>query len=391
MAMDISKKTFIWAIVGLIALRIILMILVMNNVPFTGMTADGFRPTFTESYQPDESQYFKLAEGLIAGRAEKLVPNIGAPLIFAPFIYFTSASLPDELAKSVFVFEAFVLFFLALILVVLIAEKLFNSRKLAVTSAALFTVYPWVLLGIFNIAGYKNAIPAFHYQLWIFILSDYLSAFWVYLSFFLILKWFNDIFENSAMNWRKIIILSVVSAAAILTRVGNFWLILIVFSAFLHYRNFKKLIFYGFFLSAAYLPQLVFNTIAFGAPWTFGYRDPLVGASTSSTTLTQWFNPENLWLNFSKFSPQHHFSIFLITAAFFVLIFYFGYKYLSKINRKFVLIIEMWFWSYLIFYGLFDESLSQLRYFLPAIPVFIYFFTGCLLYLWSKFKLNNYV
>jgi len=228
--MDISRKTFILTILGLILLRILLVVLVMNNIPFTGMTAGGFRPTFTESYQPDELQYFKLTEGLIAGRSEKLVPNIGASLIFAPFIYFTGASLPDELAKSVFIFEAFVLFSLALILVVLIAEKLFNSRKLAVISVALFSVYPWVLLLIFNLAGYKNAIPAFHYQLWIFILSDYLSAFLVYLGFFLIFKWFKNIFESLAINWQELIIIAVVSGAAILTRMGNFWLILIIFS-----------------------------------------------------------------------------------------------------------------------------------------------------------------
>ncbi|MBI2635349.1 MAG: hypothetical protein HYW79_02285 [Parcubacteria group bacterium] len=388
---DISKKTFIWAITGLIILRVVLMILMMNNIPFTGMTAGGFRPTFTESYQPDELQYFKLTEGLIASRAEKLVPNIGTSIIFAPFIYFTGASSPDELAKSVFVFEAFVLFSLALILVVLIAEKLFNSRKLAVVSAASFVVYPWVLLLIFNLLGYKNAVPAFHYQLWIFILSDYLSAFWVYLGFFLIFKWFNNIFESSTINWKELIILAVVSGAAILTRMGNFWLILIIFSTFLYYRNFKKLIFYGFFLSIAYLPQLVFNAIAFGAPWIFGYRDPKVGASTSSTPLAQWFNPENLWLNFSKFSPQHYFLLFLIAAAFFILIFCFGYKYFSKMNGKFALVTGAWFWSYLIFYWIFDESLSQLRYFLPMVPIFIYFFVAAMIYLAGKFKGKIYV
>lgn len=386
--MDISKKTFVWAIIGLIVLRIILMILVMNNIPFTGMTANGFRPAFTESYQPDESQYFKLTKGLLAGHAEKLVPNIGTSLVFTPFIYFTDASSPDRLIKPIFIFETFILFSLALILVALMAKKILNSRKWAVASATLFTVYPWMLLVFFQLIGYKNAIPAFHYQLWIFILSDYLSAFWIYLSFFLIFKWFDDIFENPTINWRKIIILSVVSAAAILTRIGNFWLILIIFSIFLYYWNLKNLIFYGFFLSAAYLPQLVFNTMAFGAPWTFGYRDPSVGASTSSTPLAQWFNPENLWLNFSKFSPQHYFSLFLIAAAFFILIFYFGYKHLSKMNRKFILATGMWFWSYLIFYGLFDESLSQLRYFLPAIPAFIYFFMAAMLYLFNKISIK---
>ncbi len=386
---DISKKTFIWAIISLIVLRIILMILVTNNIPDTGMKAGDFKPTFTESYQPDEWQYFQLTRGLISGKAEKLVPNIGAPLVFAPLMYFAGSDSVAEFTPYVFIFQTFILFFLAIILVALIGYYLFNSRTLALVSAFLFTIYPWLLLGFLKLIGYDNAIPAFHYQLWIFILSDYLSAFWVYLSFFLIFKWFKDIFESSAMNWGKLIALSAASGAAILMRVGNFWLILIIFAAFLYYRKFRKAVDYGFFLGLVYLPQLIFNTVAFGAPWVFGYRDPSVGASTSSIALTEWFNPENLWFNFSKFSPQYYFLLFLIAVAFFVFIFFFGYKYFSKTNKKFVVITAAWFWSYLIFYGLFDESLSQLRYFLPAVPIFIYFFIASIIYIRQKLCLKK--
>jgi len=389
--MDISKKTFIWAIVGLIILRIILMILVMNNIPFTDMQDGGFRPTFTESYQPDEPQFYQMAKGLVSGRAERLVPNIGAPIIFAPLIYFTGVSSPDELAKSVFVFEAFVLFSLALILVALIAKKIFNSRKLAGISAALFIAYPWMLLGIFNLAGYKNAVPAFHYQLWIFILSDYLSAFWVYLGFFLIFKWFENIFESPAINWKELIVLAIVSGAAILTRMGNFWLILIIFSTLLYFSRFKKAALYGFFLGLAYLPQLIFNMAAFGAPWIYGYRDPLLGASTSSGLFSNWFNPSNLWFNFSNFSPDFYLIFFFLSTGFLISFFIFGYAYFSKINKKFTAIAAAWFWSYLIFYWTFDESLSQLRYFLPMIPVFIYFFVAAVIYLVGKFNKKIYV
>lgn len=377
---DISKKTFYWAIIGLIVLRIILVVLVMNNIPDTGMKAGGFRPSFTESYQPDEPQYIQLTKGLILGEAEKLVPNIGAPLVFAPFAYFIGANSPEKLVKPLFIFEAFFIFSLAIILIALIGLHLFNSRKIALACAMLFIVYPWFLLWFFKQINYQNAIPAFHYQLWIFILSDYLSAFWVYLSFFLIFKWFEDIFKSSAINWRKLIILSIASGAAILTRVGNFWLILIIFAAFLYYRKFREAIGYGFFLGLAYLPQLVFNAAAFGAPWIFGYRDSSVGASTSSTPLIEWFNPGNLWLNFSKFSPHYYFLLFLIAAVFFIFIFFFGYKYFLKTDKKFAAISTAWFWSYLIFYGLFDESLSQLRYFLPAIPIFIYFLVASIIH-----------
>jgi len=379
--MDISKKIFIGVIIGLIVLRAALMIFVMDNVPFTDMRDGGFRPTFTESYQPDEPEFYQIASGLVSGKFEKRVPNIGAPLIFAPFVYFTGAGLPDELAPVIFIFEAFILFSLALVLVALMAKKLFNSYKWAALGAALFAFYPWFLLGFFKLIGYKNAVPAFHYQLWIFILSDYLSAFWVYLSFFLIFKWFKDIFENSDISMKPVLFLAIASGAALLTRVGNFWLILIIFAVFLYFKQIKRIAIYGFFLFIAYLPQLIFNTVTFGAPWIYGYRDSAVNASTLSTPLTEWFNPSNLWLNFSKFSPNHYFILFLIATGSIIVIFVLGYKYLARINKNFAIIASAWFWSYLIFYWFFNESLSQLRYFLPIVPIFICFIIAAVLYL----------
>ncbi len=386
---DISKKTFYWAIVGLILLHIVLIVLVMNNIPDTGMKAGGFRPSFTASYQPDEPQFFELSKNLAKGQTTKLVPNIGASLVFAPLIYFNGVDSLDKLAPIVFIFQAFILFSLAIILVALIGYYLFNSRTWALASASLFVIYPWLLLGLFKLVGYDNAIPAFHYQLWIFILSDYLSAFWVYLSFLLVFKWFKDIFQTKNFNLWKLACLVLISGMALLTRVGNFWLILIIISTLFYFKQYKKFLMYCIFLIIIYLPQLIYNTLAFGAPWIYGYRDPLMGVSTLTTPLSKWFDPANLWLNFSKFSPQHYFLLFLIAATFFIFIFFFGYKYFSNIDKKFTTITVAWFWSYLIFYGIFNESLSQLRYFLPAIPIFIYFFIASIIYIGQKLYLKK--
>ncbi|MFH0956210.1 MAG: hypothetical protein V1801_03320, partial [Candidatus Falkowbacteria bacterium] len=233
--MDISKKTFIWAIVCLIILRIILMILVMNNIPFTNMQDGGFRPTFTESYQPDEPQFFELSKNLAKGQVMKLVPNIGASLVFAPFIYFSGVDSLDKLAPIAFIFQAFILFSLAIILVAFIGYYLFNSRTWALASAFLFVIYPWLLLGIFKFIGYNNAIAAFHYQLWIFTLSDYLSAFWVYLSFLVIFRFFNRIFREPKIELKWMAILAILGGLALLTRISNVWLILIILGIFLSF------------------------------------------------------------------------------------------------------------------------------------------------------------
>ncbi|MDO8676898.1 MAG: hypothetical protein Q7K16_04635 [Candidatus Azambacteria bacterium] len=388
--MDIGRKTFVWAIAGLIILRFFLIVLAMNNIPDTGMKDGGFRPSFTAVYQPDEPEFYQIANGLVSGRFEKRAPNIGAPLIFAPLIYFSGVNSPDQLAPYAFILQAFIIFSFAVIIVALIGRQILGSRLLGLAGAVLFTIYPWLFLAFFKIIGYGNAIPAFHYQLWIFILSDYLSAFWVYLSFYLLLRNFEST-KKSEIKYGYLIILATASGLALLTRVGNFWLILIIFSIFLFYTRFKKAMIYGCLLALVYAPQLIFNFIAFGAPWIYGYRDPLVGASTSTTSLSKWFDPANLWQNFAKFSPHYYFWLFVFSAGFFIITFIYGYKYLAKVNKNFAIAASMWFWSYLIFYWIFDESLSQLRYFLPMIPAFIYFFVAAVVYLAGKFKKRIYV
>jgi len=382
---DISKKTFIWAIIGLIVLRIILMILVMNNIPDTGMRDGGFRPTFTESYQPDEFQFFELSKNLAKGQTIKLVPNIGAPLVFAPLIYFSGVDSLDKLAPIVFIFQTFILFSLAIILVAFIGYYLFNSRTLALASASLFVIYPWLLLGIFKFIGYDNAIAAFHYQLWIFTLSDYLSAFWVYLSFLVMFGFFNRIFREPKIELKWMAILAALSGFALLTRISNVWLILIILGIFLSFGRIKKALIYSTFLFIAYLPQLIFNLAAFGKIAGYGYYDKNLVPSAPQ----EWFSLSNFWINFSHFSPRHYFLWFLFSIVALFLVSFFGFKYLKKINIVFSAITLFWFLTYMLFYWLFDIGLSQLRYFLPAIPAFISLFVAAVIYLAGKINQKN--
>ncbi len=369
---DISKKAFIWAIIGLIILRIILIVLVMNNIPFTDMQLGGFRPHFNESYMPDEQKFFDIGKGLAAGKIINSSPsNLGYGIFLAPFIYFYDAKEPIDIAKPIFIFQEFMLFPVALILAALIATYLFKSRFWAAISAGLFAVYPWLILGFGKIIGYSNTIPAFHHQLWIIIQSDYTSALLVYLAVFLFLKWRAELMVLKPNN--KVIWLGIITGAAMLVRMMNIFLFLIIIAALLCFKRWKPAILYALSAAIAYLPQVIFNWLAFKAPWTFGYTSKEGGWAYES-----WFKISNLWLNFSHFSPGHYFLWFLAVAAFFLIVYILGFKYLKKNNALFTRIAAGWFWSYFLFYGAFTFSTQSLRYFLPAIPVFIYFFVGSL-------------
>ena len=185
---DLTKKTFWLGIVGLIVLRFVLVFLLMNNVPFTDMKNNGFRPNFGGSYFPDEVNYFNLAQSFAKLSPIANVANLGYPLFLAPIVYLTGAINPIDISKIVFIIQAFLFFSLAIVLVALIAREILKDRKLSLIAAAFFTTYPYILLAILKLANFPRFIPAFHYQMWINIGADYLSAVLLYFGFYLFIK-----------------------------------------------------------------------------------------------------------------------------------------------------------------------------------------------------------
>ncbi|MBU2082288.1 hypothetical protein KKH14_02590 [Patescibacteria group bacterium] len=184
----VNKNLFWWGIVGLILLRFLMVFLFMNNIPFTDMQLDGFRPNFGGSYWPDENNYFNLARSFAEFSPIANVANIGYPLFLAPIVYLTGAGSPIEIAKIVFIVQAFLLFSLAIVLTALTAFEIFKKRSLALLTATIFTFYPYLLFAILKLADFPRWLPAFHYQMWVVIGADYLSAVLLFLGFYLFYK-----------------------------------------------------------------------------------------------------------------------------------------------------------------------------------------------------------
>ena len=87
----------------MVFLRFLMVVLLINNIPFTDMLGNGFRPNFGGSYFPDEVHYFELADSFAKFSPVANVANIGYPLFLAPIIYFTGASGPEDISKIVFI------------------------------------------------------------------------------------------------------------------------------------------------------------------------------------------------------------------------------------------------------------------------------------------------
>ena len=377
---DITKKTFLWGIVGLLILRFILVFLLMNNVPFTDMQDNGFRPNFGGSYFPDEVNYFNLAQSFAKLSPIANVANLGYPLFLAPIVYLAGATSPIDIAKVVFIVQAFLFFGLAIILTALVAYEVFKKRSLALGAAALFTVYPYVLFFILKLADFPRWIPAFHYQMWINIGADYLSAILLYSGFYLFIKKFND---NKISLFSAAAIGALLGAAA-LTRVANILYLPLIFLILLWLKKYRESLIFGAISFLVYLPQWVYNFYFFGSPFTYGYRiQELSGHGLETKLLGGWFSFNNVliffervWLNLPALIWTLPILILILILGFWRLFSPYGRSPEGgKLEKHLAIILLFWALLNIGFYIFFVDAQSQLRYFIPSIPPSIILFT----------------
>ncbi len=366
---DISKKTFWWGIIGLVILRFVLVFLLMNNIPFTDMRFKGFRPNFSGSYWPDEIHYFQLAQSFAKLSPVPNVANLGYPLFLAPIVYFTGAAGPEDIAKIVFIIQAFLFFSLAIVLVALISFEIFKKRNRALITATIVTFYPYLLLVVLKLAHFPRWIPVFHYQMWIVIGADYLSAVLLYLGFYLFIKKYNaqnlTLFSAAAIG--------AIMAAAALIRVANILYLPLIFLVFIWLKKYRESIGFGFAAFLIYLPQWIYNFYFFGSPFTYGYRfQELSGHGLEMKLLGGWFSFNNVLIFFSKI--WQNLPVFIWILPFLILILMVGFWKLFKQNRILALILFFWALLNIGFYIFFVDAQSQLRYFIPSIPPLIILF-----------------
>lgn len=378
---DLSQKFFWWGIAGLIVLRFILVILMMNNVPFTDMQLGGFRPHFGGSYWPDEVHYFELGQALSKLSIIPNVANLGYPLFLAPIIYWTGAQSPIDISRIIFVVQAFFLFSLAIVLVGKTAFEIFKRTSLAIGAAALFMIYPHLFLGILRLADFSRWLPAFHYQMWILIGADYLSAILVYLGFYLFIKKFN----SGQIDLNNFVLLGVVLGAAALVRMANILYLPLILLFLFSFRKWRQS--FGLALASflVYLPQWIYNWYFFGSPFIYGYRiQELSGHGTEAKIFGNWLSFEN-FISFFE-SVKTNLPAFLVVLPFLILILILGFWRLFKSQKVIALVLGFWVLLSIGFYLFFVAASSQLRYFIPSIPPLILLFVAGVIKIFHEFR-----
>lgn len=389
---DISKKTFWIIIIALILTRVVMVVFLMQDIPPIGVaTEQGYQLHLSNN----EVTYFKLAKSFTdVNTVPVSTAFIGFPLYLTPFIYIFQASEINDILKPVFIFQAFILFSLAIIFIGLIAGKILKNRLAGILAASIFTFLPYVFYFLFkNIGpvydGVTNITLNFSHLMWIRLLSDPLSAFLVYLSvcLFLIL--------NKKINNKHSMLLGILSGLAVLVRMTNIFIVGVFVLILLVQKKIRKAGLVAIFSFLAFLPQLIYGKLVYGSSlFIFKAYSGVIDAKRAIDLYGDAIQFKSI--AYPGFSINNYqYILFLIdkyipkaelVLIFLVILFVFGMAFLYQRNRMGLLVIMLWLVPYSAFYGLFPPAARGIRYHLPIIPPLIILGICSLFFIFQRLK-----
>ncbi|MBA7702252.1 hypothetical protein ES703_111012 [subsurface metagenome] len=382
---DISKKIFWIILISLVLIRITMVLFLMQDIPHTGVELGGWR------FYPDgdEGTYFNFAKPMSQFRlVEGRQMPMGFPLFLAPFIYFTKAETIEDVLKPIVIVHAFLLFSLSIVLIGLMAKRVFRSKIIGSICAGIFTFHPYIFYLFFRHLGpYYPEAELFRGEVgflglnWLYISSDPLSAFLVYLCFFL---FFIGLVKNNP-KYSLLMLVGILSGFSVMVRISNILIVGIFILGWLLRKRIKEAVLIGGFSFFTILPQLIYNYIFFGSPLKTGYQVYLSHYPNvfSMFSLARWpiiFEKANFYI------PG-----FIFLLPFFIILLILGTRYLLKKDKIIGLIIVFWFFAYFLFYGSWIEAGIQPRFFIPAVPPLIFITVAAFLWIFSKIKKSNFL
>lgn len=367
------KKTLLIIIISLICLRV-LSVFLINYIPnLEQYHYNDFLPAF---YTGDDKGYHALAKMIYNFDFHTHDWTLGFPVAIVPFMFIFGSEFNDVFFPVV-LFNGFVLYSLAITLIVLSAFLVFQKVKMSALAGFGFVIFPFIFYIFRNFgphfpSGNWNDFNFFHAN-WLTFMSDPLSAFLVYLIFFLMVL--NA--KNPITNKYFYPFVGLLSGYAMMTRVSNITIILsILITIFLFHRN-KLLKNSLFFISgtvAGFLPQVIYNYKILGSPFSFGYQGAYQKWVSMGAAVRPTFSLDNIVHIINRVIEYSWLTIpaMLILG----IIIFSGIFYISKIKKEYAVIWGLWFLAPVIFYASFTTGQTSARYYLPSIQPFIMILLG---------------
>lgn len=357
----ISKRMFIITLIGLVIIRVIMVMGLVNGIPETSDHEGWFF-----HHGGDEEEYFRQAMALAKFQKINNVYYImGFPLLLVPFIVIFKAYTFEDILVPVVVFHSFILFGVSIILIALIAQRLFQDRQIALLSSALWTFFPYFVMLLATIIGKPElgGIWMVH-QMWLQVLSDPPSAFLILLSTYIYLV---SLKKNNL--WYPFI-LGISFGYATLIRPQNIALFVLFISVWLYKKKFKEIMVFVSTYIFMGVVQLVYNWYTREPDFWFFYNS-IEKDFVAKMSFHSLFSVSNipffiLWVkskisNFLIFFAVLFFGLMLLTMI-----------YIYRHHRLSAAILTVWIFSYTLFYGCYYGFVAEIfRYLMPVFPACI--------------------
>ncbi|MFQ6015652.1 MAG: hypothetical protein ACE5NP_09430 [Anaerolineae bacterium] len=379
------SKSYKAIVVGLIVVRILMVIAVLNGLPETPWH-DGWYL----HHGGDQIEYTALAVSLAKFEPKYSFRTLGFPLLLVPFVLlFYKTDFHDILAPVV-IFHSIILFSASTVLVVLLAERLTRSKTIALLSAALWVFYPYILYLAGFVATYFSAHSSQYFfmikiamvhQFWTQILSDPPSTFFVLLAVFT----FVVSLQQKERELRYAFWTGLLFAFAVLIRLPNMILILLFLPVYLYTRWLKAVAAFGGASILVAIPQLVYNWHFFRSPLNLA----LLGVEETSASGRGYdtvFSIAHL-VSLIQRATGHELAAVVVPLTFaFLLCILVGLAYLWKLNKMNSAILLLWIFPYMLFIGAHHDAPNDiLRLLMPIAPAIIIAASSFVLLIWNVF------
>jgi hypothetical protein len=366
------KRYFLGVLLIFILIRCILVIILINGLPQLKWH-EGFR--FHQG--GDQVIYFEIAKGISLAKLGEWKYPLGYPLLLSIFTFIFKAKTWEDILIPVIILQGFVFASLSIILIYLITYKLTRNIGVSLFSAGLWTVFPYILYFSLFIHPKAIILQSAHLpgQLWLQISSEPLSLTLTLLFLFIVLV------SIEKRNIIYVILMGVLIGYLVLTRYTNIVFLSMILVLLIRRRFNHALITLCIFL-VIFSPQLVYNWVIFGSPFTTGYELDRVELfkKTFGVVYSSYFSLNAPVVFIKQVIGKR--PLLVIPAVLLVLIMSIGWWFIYKKTKIKAFVLLLWILSYFIF-NLFCVAFrtDPIRYLSPLYPAIIilasYFLLAC--------------
>jgi phage-related protein len=253
-----TDNLLLCALTALVVLRILMVAGFVADIPPIQHTGWQFH-----CGGGDQILYFNMAQSFAALSPIKEKYPVGFPLLLTPLVLFYKPAVWQDLVMPVVMFHT-MLALISIYLVGYITKALTKSTSLSILSALVWTITPYAIYALaafFNTQWIRNTYVS--YLMWFSMLSEPATTFFLLLSLYC---YFLSL-EKKHLAW----LVGITAGMTMVIRIPGLFYAAVFASGYMLSRRYRELAIFSACVLLMVTPQLIYNSVFYNSPLTFGY------------------------------------------------------------------------------------------------------------------------